>query len=207
MSRFALAMALATVACGSTIDVGQSNADGGGVTGSDGGMSASDTSTPLAAGTADVTGMVDGQSFVVKDAVGEVDNQAASFHEIWVSISDHADVCSVVQQGAESIANTKGVRLDLTSGSVPPLTIGAGTYTIGEMNAAKAYFAAFFFVSDASCTEARTKATAGTVTIAGITSSAISGTFDLTFPSGSLKGSFGASLCGGRSTGGIKCAQ
>lgn len=204
-----LAIALTAFACGSTIDVGQSNNADGGMTGNDGGASGSDAGPQLTPGTASVTGTVNGESFVVKDAVGEVNNDGSSFHELWVSITDRADVCSLVQAGAESSANTKGIRLGLSSGSLPPLTIGPGTYVIGDTSTKKPAFAAFFLNTDATCTAGvgRVDATAGTITVSDITAGAINGTFELTFPSGSLKGSFGATVCDARSaTGGVKCA-
>ncbi len=210
MSRLALAMAIAffTTACSSTIDVGQAGSDGG-TSGTDGGMSSSDTGGPsLTPGTADVTGTVNGDSFVVKDVVGSLNNAGPVANELWVSILDHAGICAVIQQGAESFASTKGLRLDLLSDSPMPVKIGTGTFTIGDTSAAKPTFTAFYLATDATCTAGvgRTNATGGTITITEITATAINGTFDLTFASGSLKGSFGASTCSDMSTGHIKCA-
>jgi hypothetical protein len=205
----ALAIGLLAVACSSTIDVGQ-NANDGGTSAGDAGTSHSDGAAPLAAGTADVTGMVGGHSFVVKDAIGALNNTDPSYHELWVSITDHANMCPALQQGAESFASTMGLRLDLTSsGPSGPLTIGSGTYAIGDTATTKAHFAAFFFNTDALCTSGvgRVNATSGTLTIGDITAGVINGTFDLTFPAGSLKGSFGAGTCDrGTPTSHIQCA-
>ncbi len=206
---FALAIGLLSLACGPTIDVGQNTSDGG-MSASDAATSHPDTGASLAAGTANVAGMVGGHSLAVKDAIGFVSNQGATFHELWVSITDHANMCAAVKQGAESFANTTGVRLDLTSGASTPLTIGPGTYAIGDTTTTKPHFAAAFMNTDATCTSGvgGTNATAGTLTIGDITSGVINGTFDLTFPTGSLKGSFGAGTCdSGTPTGSIKCAQ
>ncbi|MEO6420139.1 MAG: hypothetical protein ABIP39_12055 [Polyangiaceae bacterium] len=89
------------------------------------------------------------------------------------------------------------------------MTIGTGTFAIGDTSATKPVFSAFFLHTDASCTNGvgRSTATAGTMTVSSITSGNINGTFDLTFANGSLKGSFGAATCAGSPTGHIKCAQ
>ena len=47
-----------------------------------------------------MSGTVDGKSIDVKDAVGELSHSSVA-NDFWVSITDHANMCPLVQQGAE----------------------------------------------------------------------------------------------------------
>jgi hypothetical protein len=189
--------------------VGESKTDTDGGTSAPDGMSPQETGPQLSAGTANVNGMVDGLSLAAKDAIGEASSRDTTGSELWVAISDRANTCALVQQGAEAIANAMGLRLHLSSSSSSPATIGKGTYAIGDADTTKAHFTSFFSTTDATCSSGgRVNATAGTLTIEEVTSSVISGTFDLTFPSGSMNGSFSASRCSTENlTGHVRCGQ
>src|SRR5689334_3012262 len=84
--------ALASVACGSTIDVGKDRpaADGGAVP---------ETAPAV---TTTVIGTVGNRSVVVNDAIGALSTGTAN--ELWVGIADRAGLCAL-GQGAKSIAN------------------------------------------------------------------------------------------------------
>ncbi len=79
--------------------------------------------------------------------------------------------------------------------------IGPGTYDIYPSTAAMPTLPAAiggYNVTTSSCASAATASgTSGTITIASVTSSTVAGTYDVTFPDGTMQGSFSAPICSG----------
>jgi hypothetical protein len=107
--------------------------------------------------------------------------------------NNSALTCSFVQmkagQGNIKLASVDDLALLVASETGP---VGPGTYTVGtKTSAAQATFES----TDASCNQTDAQATGGTIVISSVSGSSVSGTYDVTFPSGPLSGSFQTSFC------------
>jgi hypothetical protein len=114
-----------------------------------------------------------------------------------VGVVSFADACATLYTSKRVPKGSGGLSLQLisyASGSAGPVT-APGTFTlIGVQPGADAFGAEWTFV-DAPCTDTTVSATGGTVSVTAASGSQHTGTFDLTFGSDHLTGSFSASDC------------
>jgi hypothetical protein len=162
--------------------------------------------------TSSVTGTFAGQALDVADTAGFQGETGPSTY-LAVVLSSVTGVCSVAQQHATT-ANSDSLALLIQNlGVASAMPLAAGTYTITNgdpavtgkdsmTGATSGYLvvSASYSSYDASCspTLATTAsgATSGTITIGTLSSSDVSGSFDLRFPSGDhLSGHFSSPLC------------
>ncbi|MGH7434952.1 MAG: LamG domain-containing protein [Polyangiaceae bacterium] len=179
------------------------------------------------AGTANVTGSVSGITLSAMDEASisglifpstggiGVTSQAAV---LGIVISDTPGACSVqlnALAGSDQKAATTQLALAMGVGGSTP--IGPGTYGINSgltsgpdsLNPGQSWVFASLTQTTATCGfspstvtggQPDSQAASGTITISQVTSSSISGSFDLTFNSGTLTGSFDAPTCLGAGT-------
>jgi hypothetical protein len=93
-------------------------------------------------------------------------------------------------KGDTELANLEALELDVASESGP---VDPGTYTIKASSSSLT--AASFSSTNGTCQSSDSQATAGTITIASLDASGITGSYNLTFPSGPVSGSFTAGFC------------
>lgn len=154
-----------------------------------------------------ISGTVGGQSINVKDQIAGGLTRTCSTSpgtiaaEFLVAFADVANVCATAQTNSGK-ANATILTLGIFRfGSNPP-PIQPGTYTIsdtttrdsaGNFLGAGALFAKY----DATCKQSfATAATSGTITISSISSSSATGSFDATFSTGRVSGTFDSPICG-----------
>jgi hypothetical protein len=220
--RCAAALLLASVACGGRINgtVATPGDDGGSQQGTIGelvpvdsgsGSSASGSpgsgvspGSPESSSVAEVRGTAGGQAFASHGAIG-VSTQAASDPSVpnFVTIGIPANLdltCAQEKQNTSMNIDQPSrsiLAFGLSAGGTPLVT---GTYIVasndggdaGGMTASGAYTA-----TDANCGRVfQEMVTGGSVTVTAVDRTAISGSFELSFPSGDqLDGQFDAPLC------------
>jgi hypothetical protein len=141
-----------------------------------------------------VSGTVGGASFGVVDTVGYNGTHVISGQTIayaGVSITNVAGTCAVLARKG----NPPSAQVLSLAAAQAGSTIGPGTYTVAAQGSPTA--TAVYAQSDASCVgKVDSQATGGTVTITGLSSGSVQGSFDLTFAGGDhLSGTFSAPTC------------
>lgn len=154
-------------------------------------------------GSGAVTGTVGGVSLNVADAVviAERGTIGVDATAIVVEIFDIANVCALAQSFPKNAKKASYTALVLGVGAAMP--VGPGTYGVGQASfgdgGTALHGSATLVKSDAQCNQVIPGidgiATSGTITISAISSATVSGSFDLVFKTGSMKGSFGAATC------------
>jgi hypothetical protein len=140
-----------------------------------------------------VTGTLGGQTLSPAHAVALKGVNDASYpNQITVFLTNVSNLCSLLQTtGSFNKANlrTLGFVLGATSSSAPP--VAPGTYT--QMNTTDEMTASYSS-SDATCQMTDSPWMGGSVTACGVGAS-YTGTFDLTFGTDHVTGTFDAPLC------------
>jgi hypothetical protein len=179
MKRIVLMWVAACVACGSS--------DGG-----------SDAGTTGGSGTA--TGTVNGHSLNVKDAVFAADT---SLGITTLALADRTDVCTLLKSSTPPTGATTALVLGLANlgpASIP-VGLGTGTYNWNDLNSLPPpglYWAGSFGVGTGCTLTNTTDATGGTVTITQVgntTGTHLKGSYNGTFGSDTLSGTFDAVYC------------
>lgn len=139
-------------------------------------------------GTATVSGTMQGATLLAKDAV-----VTKSGGSTVVAITDFADACAL---GNSFKKNSSVVSFDFYGATLTPGTIQVGSNLSVQ-------YAAY----DQSCNSPNGEsATAGSVTITGVSGCAVSGAFDVNFGSDHITGSFKAAACAATGgSGGATC--
>jgi hypothetical protein len=196
----------------------------GGATGTDdaGPPPGADATVSIDSGTtgrASVSGSISGISVSPVDEAAMAGSLTGSYGQesmLGIIINDTAGVCGVQQQatggGAQKASTTQVVLALATVSNVP---IGPGTYSInsagnfGPLTVTPGQTWAFgsitrttpacvFQPNTVSSGFPDSQAIAGSINIAQVSSTSVSGSFSLTFPSGNLNGSFqGVPICNG----------
>jgi hypothetical protein len=112
-----------------------------------------------------------------------------------VTIDDRGGSCTALQR-LEVLAAASLLNMQVSNNSFNP--IQPGSYAIGQTFSNNNFVdvQARFSHTDANCgSTASAQATAGTITLTTIEPGAVAGTFDLTFPGGTLSGSFHTANC------------
>jgi hypothetical protein len=142
-----------------------------------------------------VSGSVDGLPLNAKDALSfqleiPVTGFDAGIFEVGIAMSDFSGLCADVTNGHSP---PNATLLSLAIASTSP--IAPGTYNVGALAIPMAQ--GFFEKTDANChSAAAAQAISGTVTLASVSNSSTSGTFDVAFPdAGHMTGSFSAGNC------------
>jgi hypothetical protein len=166
-----------------------------------------DDASSAARGTTTVTGSVGNLSIAAQSAVaiyGPLQNSVGEVIDgLIIDIADKDDSCAVFHTASTTI-------LSLTFPSSP----AAGTFTVINAEAAtpvSSQVEVDISGTTATCADdgESASATGGTVTLTAVSASAVSGTFDVAFAAGSLKGTFTAPVCpvttdeGGHDDGGV----
>jgi hypothetical protein len=181
-----------------------------------GGTDTTTTSVNGTVGGVSLGSIVDAQALVVTN--GSCDNSHPTGNLLVIDLSSTAGVCSAVNANKDT-PNSTTLGILVTSVWVAP----AGSTTTPDASPAfelnKAYpingnldtvprdsngfgvaVTAGFNSTDATCTSKLANntrsATGGSVTLTGVSSSGVSGTFSLTFATGTLTGSFSTGSCG-----------
>jgi len=162
-----------------------------------------------------VNGTIQGQTLSAQDALLLTNNTTVggtTVYGLGVSIMNISNACSTAQADISSNKDpANAASLTIGIGSTSP--IAAGTFNITSASSPAAD--AIFVKTDSSCHSTidggAAQATSGTVTLSSVSASSASGTFDLTFGSDHVTGSFSASSCtltfpdGGTDGGGPTC--
>jgi hypothetical protein len=129
-------------------------------------------------GAGTVNGTLQGLSFSVGDAISLTRNG----HEI--AITDYGGACTT----ANSVKANSNVLVFFFAATA----FATGTYAVGGNGGVSVQYAHY----DATCNSPNGEsATSGSVVITGITDSGVSGTFDVTFATDHITGTFDASTC------------
>lgn len=164
-----IVVAVLAVSCGSGSSGGSGGSPGSADSGGSGGHE-------NGVGTATVTGTIGGKAFAPMDAVAYFPGD--------ISIVDFAGVCarglSEAKPGATYlyIFNGNGFALGTTQVGATGATLDVQTMIV-----------------DSQCNSTGENASAGNLTLTTVAPDSVSGTFDFTFPSGKLTGSFSAAMC------------
>jgi hypothetical protein len=140
--------------------------------------------------TANVSGTIQGRVVSTNDAVGLSSSSGSSEAAVGAIITSVRGACSVLQShGNPSSASALLLAVSAKGGSVPD-----GTYVVvpgGQFGAT-----ASFSLTDADCNQVENlTATGGSITLTSTGGSAIAGSFDLTFGTDEVKGTFSAPIC------------
>lgn len=144
-----------------------------------------------------VRGSVGGVAFTALDSYATesapVGAPATPTWSVVVVVSDYADACA-----SASVLRAQGrtVQVSVTSLDGP---VAPGSYDAADAGAgARVRVTAVLERTDALCRVASVEAaTAGSITLASVGESGVSGSLRLTFPDGSVSGAFRADVCGG----------
>ncbi len=192
----------AAAACSSSSSAPVAQGDSGiaDAGGSDG-TTQSDVTTGADGGPATITGTVNGKSFVPLDAY--IYDESYDFPGAVVravKLTSYANGCTVQKANDAHVANSTYLKMYFgKKNSTTAPTITPGTYAIGmsapDGNGTVITGGAQLKSFDNVCLPGITMATAGTLTLTTYTATDATGSFDLTFGSDKLTGTFGASLC------------
>jgi len=141
-------------------------------------------------GTASVTGTIQGATVPAGDAVG-LDSVASGSSEAAVGaiITNVASACSVLQDHG----NPPGATALVVAVSAMGGSVATGTYSIVSQGFGAT---ASYTTEDTTCnTSFSENASSGSVTLTTVSGSTVAGTFDVTFGSDHLTGSFSAPIC------------
>ena len=153
--------------------------------------SGSPSPAPGPAGSAD--GSVGGASLDVQDAIFVNGATVGT----GVVLTSYPGACDAIYASKHVPHGSRSVSLQLVAADAA----GSGpvwkpvTFALGPASAKTNWFGAELTSVDGSCNDTSTAATGGTVTITAVSASQISGTYDLTFGSDELTGSFTAASC------------
>ena len=152
----------------------------------------------------DVTGTVGKIGFKSKASVA----QSASFgteppsYFLTIVIADYNGLCPAEAvaggvAGGLPIAGATSLTISLTRADVP---IAPGTYTVASSSSGSSSTAVSVITQlerfDGTCNETENEAaTSGSIVVEGVSANAASGSVNLTFPDGTLSGSFQAAAC------------
>jgi hypothetical protein len=199
----AMGVMIAAAACSSSssgpaAQGGDAGTDDGGA--SDGTTQA-DVTSGADGGPATITGTVNGKSFVPVDAY--IYDESYDFPGAVVravKMTSYANGCTVQKADDAHVANSTYLKLYFgKKNSTTMPTVTPGTYAIGmsmpDANGDVVIGGAQLKSFDGTCLPTVSTATAGTLTLTTYTMSGATGSFDLTFGSDRLTGSFGASAC------------
>jgi hypothetical protein len=160
-------------------------------------LTACSSTTHVGGGSGAVNGTVAGNSLAPSDTVAIIGSQNSSGVNVQYAAIVLSDVGAMCTRLTNHQAAPNGTGLALVVGTSAAL-VQPGTYTINAHGAETA--TAEFAKVDAKCQSTlMDAATGGTVTITTFSTSEVSGAFQLTFPDGSLSGSFDAPACPGLS--------
>jgi hypothetical protein len=162
-------VAALAVSCGS--------GSGGSAGGSPGSADAGDSGGhENGVGTATVMGNIEGKAFSSMDAVAYFPGD--------ISIVDFPGLCA--RGVSEAKPGATYLNMFLGNGfALGTATVGATGTTLTVQN----------MIVDSQCNSMGENASGGTVTLTAVKPDSVSGTFDFTFPSGKLTGSFSAAMC------------
>jgi hypothetical protein len=153
-------------------------------------VAACSSSSGGSSGTASVTGTIQGAAVPSSDAVG-LSSVASGGSEAAVGaiITNIAGACGVLQShGNPPSATALIVAVTAMGGAVATGTYGVVAQGFGA--------SASYATDDMSCNTSFSEgASAGSVTLTVVSGSTVAGTFDLTFGSDHLTGSFSAPVC------------
>lgn len=147
-------------------------------------------------GVGTISGPIAGRSFELADVYAELKPPS---EPVIVKMRSYVDACAEAQANHGKAGSTE-VKLEIDAAGSAAAFPGSGTYPVladkpdGGSPAfyAKAKAEAF----DAACSATTVaRGTGGTVTLTSVTSTDVKGTFDVTFPSGRVTGTFAASVC------------
>lgn len=175
------------------VDPGNDDASPAGEDAGHDGASATATTT----GTGTISGPIAGRTFVVADAYAELDSSASQ--PVVVKMRDYVGACAMAQVRASKAGSTE-FKLEIhptTSGAAFP---GPGTYPVlvdkPDGGSPAFYVEAQAKVFDGACSSTTiARGSSGTVTLSSVTSTEVKGTFDVTFPSGRVTGTFDVGVC------------
>ncbi len=156
-------------------------------------------------GPTSITGSVAGRTVGLADTVGiRTVSKDGSLDLMVLALEDRAGLCDLIR-GPYEWASTG---MNMTFTRTPPadgemdLNFPPGTYTIGTATKtadSEVTLRASFYETDATCTnvvpEGSRSATAGTVTLVSVELGYAKGTYDLTFGTDRVHGSFEIPLC------------
>jgi hypothetical protein len=146
-----------------------------------------------AGGEATMTGTLLGKSFTPVDAVSAT-NTTGGTTTTTIVFTDFAGACDMLQ--GDVIGGSSDILSFTFTGSSP---LGTGTFSVTAPTrgtTAEGHFAEFTVCGST----AAESTSAGTITVTGVDSSGITGTFDLTFESDHVTGTFTAPTCAARKT-------
>jgi hypothetical protein len=150
----------------------------------------SSSSGGAGSGTASVTGTIQGAAVPASDAVG-LSSVASGGSEAAVGaiITNVASACTVLQDHG----NPPGATALIVAVSAMGGSVATGTYAVVTQGFGAT---ASYATQDATCnTSFSENASGGSVTLTTVSGSTVAGTFDLTFGSDHLTGSFSAPIC------------
>jgi hypothetical protein len=150
-----------------------------------------------------VTGTVGGQSFDAQDAVFITGSSASTTGTI-VGMTTFGALCNAVTTNQiPKSSRVLSFQLAEANGTTAGPVTGPGTFDfLGSSSGATKVFAANWESFDATCTPTSTSATGGSVTVTAVTATHIAATFDVTFGTDHITGSFDASACAAPSSSG-----
>lgn len=168
-------------------------------------LTACSSSSGGGSGSASVTGTIQGAAVPASDSVGLSSVSTAngtSEAAVGAIITNVANACGVLQSHANPANATALVLAVSASGS----SVGTGTYDIVSQGFGAT---ASYAKQDSTCnTSFSENASGGSVTLTAVSGSSVSGTFDLTFGSDHVTGSFSAPICSySAGDGGVSACQ
>lgn len=153
-------------------------------------------SLTCACGGTTVSGTVGGHSLAAKDSVANVSTFTANdqtFNMAVVGITDFDKACSIFQQ---KVMKANSTVLALAVFRSDGQKIAAGTFPVSDGSTSAPVLAtASFGASDSTCKGTNSSATGGSITFDSIGTDNVTGSFELYFPNGTLKGSFASPIC------------
>ncbi len=152
--------------------------------------------------TTTVSGTYASHTVATNGTIGLYGSNTAAGTYAGVIITNVSNVCSLFQSAANPSAsgpdpgNSTQLTLNVLSSNSTP--VAPGTYSVSQPNANGVFVNAAFAATDSTCAVEASSASAssGTVQIVTVSSTMVTGTFDVTFPSGDhLTGQFAAPVC------------
>lgn len=141
-----------------------------------------------------VMGTVNGATITVADAVFIAGTPGGGVKELVIDMQDQAGSCARIQANTYKQNTTEvGFTIALEGAASP---VGPGTYAVGDSNNNKTHVNGGVQEPDPMCLGKHLGTKSGSVTITYVSSTSVSGTFDLTLENmDHITGSFGATAC------------
>lgn len=141
-----------------------------------------------------VKGTVNGAAITVVDAVFLAGTPGGGVKELVIDMEDQAGVCGRIKANTYKQSTTElGFTVAIEGASGP---VGPGTYAVGNSIDGKTHLNGGVQEPDPMCLGKHLGTKSGSVTITYVSSTMVSGTFDLTLDNADhLTGSFGATAC------------